>query len=147
MKRIVFALFAALIASSCTSSITQRDFKVGQRWAYEARPRDPESTVLIVKLRESDHLGKPNTALFVVVDHVCITKECNEGRSQYSFVISEDALRQSVTNFLNTENIDSNYLQKYRSPDGLTEDDLMVFEVPLAQVVDRFGKTRRHQYE
>lgn len=142
MRRLLFAFTLVIIITACSTFSASSEFEEGQRWAYQTRPHEPDSTLLIIKLLDTEYLGNPITAVFVVVEGICF----NDDRtivSPMGFAITEDALRQSVTELIGSEEIDPGYLGFYSEWSVYhDEGNEAIFDVPLAQTLDEYIQPR-----
>ncbi len=142
MRRLLFAFTLVLIITACSTFSASPEFEEGQRWAYKTRPHEPDSTLLIIKLLDSEYLGKSLTAVFVVVEGICFNDDCTIV-SPLGFAINEDALRRSVTELNGSEEIDPGYLGFYSEWFvHHDEGNGTIFDVPLAQTLDEYIQPR-----
>ena len=139
-----FALAGVLLAvfSSTASKTSEPSLAVGQRWSYEARPGEAESTLVIGRLEQHPSLGE--------VAHISVfgirvkNPQSADGISKTlgHIPISVTSLRSSLLEFVRSGSPDENFEQGYAIWSEAVEDGKGgVFSIPVKNVVSYVEKT------
>jgi hypothetical protein len=115
-------------------------FKVGQRWHYAARPQEPNSTVIILKI-ETDPNGI--YIIHIAVEDVVISRsDVNKPSTRIGHLpVSDDVLESSVTSIVEESVTLPDFQQGYQLwREAFDKGESGVFSLPVSECVESTEK-------
>jgi len=115
-----------------------RDFSQGQIWAYQTRPGEEASTVLINKVEVDEKLGR---IFHISVRGVKVKNPHLEGVGVTSelphFPVSRETLEKSLTKFINTSAPSPEYIEGYKEwKRAFDLGEAGIFSISVAEIVN-----------
>ena len=115
------------------------EFEAGQRWAYQTRPEDPDSTLVIGKV---ESLSNHEIVVHISVVNVNIKSPRAAGgftHAVHHMPISPEALRASVTRRSGTGSPAAQFLEGYQIwRAAADEGEAGVFSIQVREAVENF---------
>jgi hypothetical protein len=115
MTRLSILLILQLLClgAGAQESMQAPEFKAGQRWSYDTRPGETESTLIIGRVEDLPSIG---TVIHISV--VDVTISSGQGESTHvihHMPIAPDALRKSVVSHLGNASLPEHFEDGYAS--------------------------------